>query len=212
MKPSIRLLTALGATTLVAAMAAAFALAGGNKSSGARLHIATSRLGRILVDRLDTGCTQDIQPTSRRRIRIERAGDDLCNSRSEYRVRARRCRSVTLARLHRHEERRSACALAGRLESDHLRMRLALTLVPAFADHLAVANDNGPHDRIRIGGAAAALRELQRAFEAHASSWRSRRYARGRSSRAKIDVPATNSVAPASRTALMLSGPIPPST
>jgi predicted lipoprotein with Yx(FWY)xxD motif len=49
MKHSIRLLTALGATALVAAMAAAFAL-GGDKTSGARLHIATSRLGRIVVD------------------------------------------------------------------------------------------------------------------------------------------------------------------
>ena len=49
-------------------------------------------------------------------------------------------------------------------------MRLALTLVPAFTDDLAIANDNGPHDRIRIGGAAPALREVKRALEAHANS------------------------------------------
>ena len=49
MKHSIRLLTALTATTLVAVIAAAIALAGG-KTTGARVHIANSPLGRILVD------------------------------------------------------------------------------------------------------------------------------------------------------------------
>jgi predicted lipoprotein with Yx(FWY)xxD motif len=49
MKHSIRLLTALGATTVLAATAAAFALAG-STTSGVRLHIAKTRLGRILVD------------------------------------------------------------------------------------------------------------------------------------------------------------------
>ena len=49
MNHPIRLLTALGATALVAAMAATFALAG-NKTSGARLQIAKSRLGAIIVD------------------------------------------------------------------------------------------------------------------------------------------------------------------
>jgi len=50
MKHSIKLLTALAATALVAATAAALAFAGGGNSHGARLHIARSRLGRILVD------------------------------------------------------------------------------------------------------------------------------------------------------------------
>jgi predicted lipoprotein with Yx(FWY)xxD motif len=50
MKHSIKLLSALGAAALVAAIAAALALAGG-KTQGARLHIAKSHLGRILVDR-----------------------------------------------------------------------------------------------------------------------------------------------------------------
>jgi len=49
MKLSIKLLGALAVTTAVAAAAAALALAGGT-SSGVRLHIARTKLGRILVD------------------------------------------------------------------------------------------------------------------------------------------------------------------
>src|ERR1700751_95033 len=49
MKHSIRLPTALGATMVLAATAAAFAVAG-STTSGARLHIAKTRLGQILVD------------------------------------------------------------------------------------------------------------------------------------------------------------------
>ena len=49
MKHSIKLLTALGATMAVAAIAAALALAGGT-TGGTRVHIAKTRLGRILVD------------------------------------------------------------------------------------------------------------------------------------------------------------------
>jgi len=49
MKHSIKLLTALTATTLVAAIATAIAL-GSSKATSARAHIANSRLGRILVD------------------------------------------------------------------------------------------------------------------------------------------------------------------
>jgi predicted lipoprotein with Yx(FWY)xxD motif len=49
MKQSIKLLTVLTATTLVAAIATAIAL-GSSKTNGARVHIANSRLGRILVD------------------------------------------------------------------------------------------------------------------------------------------------------------------
>jgi predicted lipoprotein with Yx(FWY)xxD motif len=49
MKHSIKLLTALTATTLVAAIATAIAL-GSSKATSARVHIANSRLGRILVD------------------------------------------------------------------------------------------------------------------------------------------------------------------
>jgi predicted lipoprotein with Yx(FWY)xxD motif len=49
MKHSIKLLTALTATTLIAAIAAAIAL-GSSKTNSPQVHIANSRLGRILVD------------------------------------------------------------------------------------------------------------------------------------------------------------------
>ena len=50
MKRSIKLLSALALTALVAATAAALALAAGSTPRGARLHIAKTHLGRILVD------------------------------------------------------------------------------------------------------------------------------------------------------------------
>jgi predicted lipoprotein with Yx(FWY)xxD motif len=51
MKHTTRLLTALAASAIVAATAAALALAGGTAAtSGAKVKIANSRLGRILVD------------------------------------------------------------------------------------------------------------------------------------------------------------------
>ena len=49
MKHSIKLLTALAVATVIAAAVATLAFAGGT-TSGARLHIAKTRLGRILVD------------------------------------------------------------------------------------------------------------------------------------------------------------------
>lgn len=49
MNHPIKLISALAAATLVAATAATLALAGSN-SQGARLHIAKTHLGRILVD------------------------------------------------------------------------------------------------------------------------------------------------------------------
>ena len=49
MKLSIKLLCALAVTTAVAAAAAALAFAGGT-THGVRLHIARTKLGRILVD------------------------------------------------------------------------------------------------------------------------------------------------------------------
>jgi predicted lipoprotein with Yx(FWY)xxD motif len=47
----IKLLSVLAGSALVAATAATLALAGGTKSGGARLNVATSRVGRILVDK-----------------------------------------------------------------------------------------------------------------------------------------------------------------
>jgi predicted lipoprotein with Yx(FWY)xxD motif len=46
----LKLLTALGGAALVAVTAATFALAGDSKTGGARVDVAESHLGRILVD------------------------------------------------------------------------------------------------------------------------------------------------------------------
>ena len=46
----IKLLTALAASALVTSSAAAFALAGGASTGGAKVEIGGSKLGRILVD------------------------------------------------------------------------------------------------------------------------------------------------------------------
>ena len=47
----IKLLTAVAASAVVAAIASAFALAGGAQTTaGAKVHLATSKFGRILVD------------------------------------------------------------------------------------------------------------------------------------------------------------------
>ncbi len=79
------------------------------------------------------------------------------------------------AGLHRHVERRALRAGAGRLERDDLRVRPALALVPALSHHLAVTNDDGADDRIRMSGATSPLRELERPLEAHDSSSSRRR-------------------------------------
>jgi predicted lipoprotein with Yx(FWY)xxD motif len=50
MKHLIKLLSALAGSALVLATAAAVALAGGATAAGARVNVATSHLGRILVD------------------------------------------------------------------------------------------------------------------------------------------------------------------
>ena len=50
MKHSIKLIAAFAASAVVASIAAALALAGGTQSGGAKVAIAASPLGRILVD------------------------------------------------------------------------------------------------------------------------------------------------------------------
>ena len=51
MKHWLALLTALAGSAVVAATVAALALAGGTTTGGARVNVATTHLGRILVDR-----------------------------------------------------------------------------------------------------------------------------------------------------------------
>ena len=117
------------------------------------------------------------------------------------------------ARLERHVQRRAARTLSRLRERDRLCVIDAFVLVPALADDLVAVDEHRADERVILDLAATALRELERALEAvHASAWTRRRYARGRSSRAKIALPATSSVAPASYTSRTFSLSMPPST
>jgi hypothetical protein len=67
---------------------------------------------------------------------------------------------VVRAGLERDVDRGAAGSLAGRLERDDLRMRAALSLVPALAHDLVAGDDDRTHDRVRTRRATALLREL----------------------------------------------------
>ena len=79
------------------------------------------------------------------------------------------------ARLEGHVERRALRRVAGRVERHDLGVRAALPLVPALADDLAVPDDDRADDRVRVRRPPPALRELERALEAHAKAWTSLR-------------------------------------
>src|SRR5262249_10550827 len=124
-----------------------------------------------------------------------------------------RRRPVVRARFERDVQRRPTRAIARYGQRHHLGVRRPTSRVPALADDLAVALEHGANERMRpLDLPPPPLGELERPLEAQARSWTSRRYARGRSSRPKIAVAATNSVAPASYTSRMFCGPMPPST
>ena len=75
------------------------------------------------------------------------------------------CEPVVVAGLEGHEDRRSSRSLPGSVESDDLRMRPSLPLVPALTDDLAVPDDDRADDRIRMRRPPPALRELESPLE-----------------------------------------------
>src|SRR5262249_48185754 len=160
----------------------------------------------------NAGCAQALQPTAVLGMRIETARRDGRNPRVDQRIRTRGRSPVVGARLHRHVRRRAAGARPRLLQRDRLRVRTAGLLVPRLADDPTVVHEHAAHDRIRMGRAAAALRQLERSLEAHCSAWSSRPYALGRSPVPKIELPATNRRAPATYASPIVSTPIPPST
>ena len=163
---------------------------------------------------LDAGLAQPLDPApslrgfgSRRRRRRAR------RPRRPPRRRTAACaRGARTARASRTASRRARVARL--LERDDLGVRPARALVPALADDLAVADDDGADDRVRVRRAAAALGELERALEAFTrSAWTSRRYARGGSSAPKIDVAGDEQRrARVVHLARCSSAPMPPST
>jgi hypothetical protein len=81
---------------------------------------------------------------------------------------------VVRAGLHRHVEGCAAGAPARCFERNDLAVRATFALVPALADDLAVADDDGPDYRVRAGRATPVLGELERSGEGHRSSTRAR--------------------------------------
>src|SRR5581483_7257916 len=133
------------------------------------------------------------------RIGIAGPDHDPRYARVDHRLRAGRRPSNVVARLERHVQRRVARTLARLPQRDRLGVLDVRVLVPALAHDLVVAHDDCADERMILDLATSALRELERALErVHASSCTRRRYARGRSSREKIELPATNNRAPAS--------------
>ena len=133
------------------------------------------------------------------RIRVADRSHHARDAGLDDRVGARRRAAEMRARLERDVQRRAARPLARLLERRNLGVRRAVSGVPPFADDLAPAHQHRPDQRMRAFDLPASpLGERKRPLEAHFSAPTSRRYARGRSSRPKIDVPATNRLAPAS--------------
>ena len=132
-------------------------------------------LDEVRVLDLDSRSAKDLEPSSRTRVRIERGCDDAAHPGGEHGLGARRRRSMVRAGLHGHEERRALGQVSRRLEREHLRVRLALSPVPALADDLAVPDNNGSNDGVRMRRPASLLRQLERPREVrvHAASWTS---------------------------------------
>ena len=91
----------------------------------------------------------------------------------------------------------TARALAGRLECGHLRVRPARPLVPSLPHDLAVTDDDGADERVRMRRPAAALRELERPLEGHAAPSKGKlgpaRQRSGATSSISVAAPTSNS-------------------
>src|SRR4051794_3527456 len=148
---------------------------------------------------LDAGRAYPLDPAGGDGVRIERTDDDARDSRVDHGVGARRRAPVVRARLERDVERGAACTLTRLSERARLGVVDRRVLVPALADDLVLRHDHSPDERMICDFPAASLGELERPLEViHARACTRRRYERGRSSRWKIEAPATINVAPAS--------------
>ena len=148
---------------------------------------------------VDPGRAQLLEPAGRNRIRIEGTHHDTRDAGVDHGIGARWRASLMRARLERHIQRCAARAIAGLRERPGLGVVDGLVFVPTLADDVAVLDDDCSDERMIFDLAAAAFCELERPLDVvHASAWTNRRYERGKSSRWKIELPATISVAPAS--------------
>jgi hypothetical protein len=74
---------------------------------------------------------------------------------------ARRRASMVVARFEIDVERGAGCVGAGLFQRDHLGVRAAGALVPAFTDDLLVLRDDATDARVRRGGVQPLLRQLE---------------------------------------------------
>ena len=154
--------------------------------------------------------------------RVAGGDDDACDPCGDQRLAAGRLASGVIARLEAHIGRRAARIARAGGERDRLGVPLAVALVPALAEHDAIARDHASDDGVgraprRPRSASSSVRRssasssgAHRAGAEIAST--SRRYASPGSGCAKIAEPATSRFAPASRQRAMVAGPTPPST
>jgi hypothetical protein len=94
--------------------------------------------------------------------RIAHGDDDALNPGGYDRFGARRRLAVMAARFERDVHRRACKALTSRSECIDLSMRAAKSLMPAFADDLAAANDHAADHGVRLDITLPAARKLQR--------------------------------------------------
>jgi len=113
--------------------------------------VVTSMPAALDLAMLDRACADPIDEPDHHALR----------ARSDHRVDTRRCSPVVRARLERDVERRAARPLAGARERHGLGVRFQATR-GAARDHLAAANDQRPHRRIRRGAQPRALRRRNR--------------------------------------------------
>src|SRR2546427_1755014 len=172
------------------------------------------RLERVGELDLDPGLTEPLGATGHLRIGIEGADHDSTDAGGHDGVDAGRRRSALRAGLERHVERATARAVPGGAKRVDFGVRLTSALVPPFADDRSgPRDDDRTDDRVRMGRAAAVLRQLDRAVEVvHNAAARMRRYAAAGSASAKIALPQTSRLAPASWMARAFVSPTPPST
>jgi len=107
---------------------------------------------------LDVGFTEAREAlTGRLRVGVGDRGDYPAHARGDDGIGAGRRAAVMSARLEADVERRAPSPLAGRLERHDLGVRTAGSLVPAFPDDLAVANEDCADQRVGTGRAPPTL-------------------------------------------------------
>jgi hypothetical protein len=136
--------------------------------------VQAARLEGVRDLHIDAGGLQPLDTAGCLGIRIAGADDDARHTCLDDPVGARRRRAPVGARLQRDVHRGAARSLARRVERYDLGVP-ARRLGRPFADDLAAGLDDRADRRLRVRPLTRLAREPDRALEAHASAWTSRR-------------------------------------